>query len=130
MWVTSSIIEGLTLCIDRYDGGDCCSCTITAAGRGSASASAPPYFNCVDPAAACVGEENGDDGSDVAEDAQQRYSSSGRAASASDEGSTSRLLACVEQWFGDGTCDDVNNSAECRYASRARFLFVEELSEL
>ncbi|CAN0063757.1 unnamed protein product, partial [Ectocarpus sp. 13 AM-2016] len=99
-----------------YDGGDCCSCTATAAsGSASASASPPSYFNCVDPAAACVGEENEDGGSDVADDAQQRYSSSGRAASASDESSASRLSDCVEQWIGDGACDDMNNSAECSY---------------
>ncbi|CAN0060876.1 unnamed protein product [Ectocarpus sp. 12 AP-2014] len=99
-----------------YDGGDCCSCTATAAsGSGSASASPSSYFNCVDPAAACVGEENEDGGRDVADDAQQRYSSSGRAASASDESSASRLSDCVEQWIGDGACDDMNNSAECSY---------------
>ena len=91
-----------------YDGGDCCSCT--ACSGSECALEEGGYFHCIDPAAPCFGEEG-----DAAAD-DERYSSSGRAASARDDGSSS--LTCTGEfasWVGDGICDAFLNTEECRW---------------
>ena len=98
-----------------YDGGDCCSCTCSGS---SGCDLEGRYLNCIDPAAACFGEDvdgGGDDNDNGAND-DGRHSSSGRAASAGGDDGSSSPLSCTgdfASYVGDGACDGFLNTEEC-----------------
>ena len=84
----------------EFDGGDCCECTCEDTMSFTCGDSSNGGFDCIDPNAPCVGE---DDDITLLPTSDDDFTDT----------EMTTELGCVPDYFSDGICDFINNDAEC-----------------
>lgn len=93
-------IKRLFRTVSGFDGGDCCECTCVSTPSFTCGDGSHGDFDCIDPDAPCVDEDDDMDSLPANDDVS------------TSSGSTTSL-SCIPDYFSDGICDFINNDEVC-----------------